>query len=102
MVQKQNLVRETTSLSQVMRGHDNLCARAVNLVEQYFHGSGGRWVKTGGGFVEEQHLGLERPGPRQGETLLFPTRQDTRRLLRQRQQPCLFQRLRHYGLPLSA
>ena len=86
MVQKQDLVRQTTGLSQVVRGHDHLCAGMMNLVEQRFHGSGCGWIKTGGGFIEEQHLGFERPGTCQSETLLFPTRQDACRSRRQWQQ----------------
>src|SRR5262249_2930068 len=33
MVEKQDLVRQTPGLSQVVRSHDNLCAYAVNMVE---------------------------------------------------------------------
>jgi hypothetical protein len=73
VVQEQDLVCQTTSLSQVMGGHDNFCASAMNMLEQHFHSSGRRRIKTGSWFIEEQHLRPESPGPHQGETLLLPT-----------------------------
>src|SRR5713101_6707881 len=69
MMQKQDLICQTTGLSQIVRGHDNFCASMMHMLEQRFHGSGCCRVKTGGWFIEEQHLGLEYPGPRQGEAL---------------------------------
>src|SRR5215470_17188205 len=53
MVQKEDLGRETTGLSQVVRSHDNLGARVMKTVEQCFHGSGCRRVKTGGWLIKE-------------------------------------------------
>ena len=73
LVQKQDLVGQTTGLPQVVRGHDNLCACVVNMLEQRFHGLGCCRVKAGGWFIKEQHLGLEGPGTRQGKALLLPT-----------------------------
>ena len=64
MVQKQDLIGQTTGLSQVVRGHDDFCTAVMNMSEQRFHGLGCRWVKAGGWFIEEQHLGLEGPGTR--------------------------------------
>jgi hypothetical protein len=59
-------------LAQVVCGHNNLGAGLMNMVEQPFDGSGCRRIKTGSWLIEEQHLGLENPGPRQGEALLLP------------------------------
>ena len=73
MVQKQDLICQTTGLPQVVCRHDNLCAAAMNMLEQRFYRLGCRRVKAGGWFIKEQHLGLEGPGPRQGEALLLPT-----------------------------
>ena len=50
-------------------------------------------IEVGGGLVEEQHLGMQRPGARQREALLLAAREHARRPLREVRQADLLRAL---------
>eukprot|EP01136_Pigoraptor_vietnamica_P011839 Opistho-1_new@51144 len=60
---------------------------------------GGR-VQAGRRFIEQQHIGPQRPGARQCEALLLPTRQGLGIARRQRQQADAFERAQRLGFGL--
>jgi hypothetical protein len=77
--------RQAFDLTQVMAGKDQRhgAALADKLFNQGLHLALGVGVEAGGGFIQQQHLGLQRPGACHRHPLHLPTRQLARIALRQ-------------------
>jgi hypothetical protein len=77
MVQKQDSVGEASRLRQVVGGHDDRRAAAMDAVEQVLNGSCGSGVEIGSGLVEKQDVGFQGPGARQRQPLLLTAGEHT-------------------------
>ena len=77
-MQEKHLIGQPACLPQVMSRHDNPRTSLGDLRPAGFRPSGGGGIETGGGFIQQQHLGFERPGTRQRQALLLATGQDCR------------------------
>src|SRR5258708_20248664 len=69
--EKQDLVAQPPRLAEVVRRHDNFRSRRIEGLDHRFDLACRARVEAGGGLVEEQHLRVQRPGPRERQALLL-------------------------------
>ena len=82
LVQVDHLIPQAPRLAEVVGGHHDLGPGAVEGADHGLDLARRGGVETRGGLVEEQHLGMQRPGARQREALLLAAGEDARRAVR--------------------
>src|SRR6185503_9475223 len=99
---EQDLVGETVRLAEIVRGHDDLAARLVHREHDRFHHARGGRIEIGGGLVEEQNFGIERPCARERHALLLAAREPARRSQREMREAHRFEPLARDPAPLGS
>ena len=79
LVQEQDLVAEAARLGEIVRRHDDLGAGGVERLDDRLDLARRAGIEVRGRLVEEQHLGVQRPGARQREPLLLAAGEHARR-----------------------
>jgi hypothetical protein len=71
LVEEQDLVAEAAGLPEVVGAHDDLRARIPDRLDDPLDLGARARIEARGRFVEEQHLGPQRPCAREREPLLL-------------------------------
>ena len=74
-----HLVAEAARLAEVVRRHHDFGAGGVEGADDGLDLARRAGIEARGGLVEEQHLGMQRPGAREGKALLLAAGEHARR-----------------------
>jgi hypothetical protein len=89
LVDEEHLVTEPACLAEVVGRHDDLGSGRIEGLDDGFDFARRGGIKVRRGFIQEEHLRMQGPRPRQCEALLLSARQRARGLVRRVAEPDL-------------
>jgi hypothetical protein len=100
-VHEQHLVAEPPRLAEVVGRHDHLRSRRIERPDHALDLARRGRVEARGRLVEEQHLRVKRPRPRQRQALLLAAREHARRAVLEMRKPDALERFARDPLALA-